>query len=131
QGVSKNPENGGTRSVVGERGLALAETFNYLSKSMQSIKGDLKEHIDGSVKDVNALVRNINNLSEQIKKVEPHGLLPNDLYDERDRLIDRLSEEMNIKVHYEESSDSALDVAVGIASIELLEIGRASCRERL
>src|SRR5699024_3669730 len=35
--------------------------------------------------------------------------------------IDRLSEEMNIKVHYEESSDSALDVAVGIASIELLD----------
>src|SRR5699024_3250645 len=40
---------------------------------------------------------------------------------ERDRLIDRLSEEMNIKVHYDESSDSALDVAVGIASIELLD----------
>lgn len=121
QDLSKDPEDGGTRSVVGERGLALAETFNYLSKSMQSIQGDLKEQIDGSVKDVNALLRNINNLNEQIKKVEPHGLLPNDLYDERDRLIDRLSEEMNIKVHYEESSDSALDVAVGIASIELLD----------
>src|SRR5699024_2600308 len=102
------------------RGLALAETFNYLSKSMQSIQGDLKEQIDGSVKDVNALLRNINNLNEQIKKVEHHGLLPNDLYDERDRLIDRLSEEMNIKVNYDESSYSALVVAVGIVAIELL-----------
>lgn len=35
QDLSKDPEDGGTRSVVGERGLALAETFNYLSKSMQ------------------------------------------------------------------------------------------------
>src|SRR5699024_6420933 len=40
QDLSKDPEDGGTRSVVGERGLALAETFNYLSKSMQSIQGD-------------------------------------------------------------------------------------------
>lgn len=121
QDLSKDPENDGARSVVGQRGLALAETFNHLSKSMQSIQGDLQEQVDGSVKDVNSLLRNINHLNEQIQKVEPHGLLPNDLYDERDQLIDKLSEEMNIKVHLTKSSESSKDVADGIASIELLD----------
>jgi len=121
QDLAANPENDGARSVVAQRGLAVAETFNYLSKSMQSIQGDLKEQIDGSVKDINALLRNINNLNEQIQKLEPHGLLANDLYDKRDQLIDSLSEQMNIKVHYSKSSSSSLDIADGLVSIEIVD----------
>lgn len=121
QDLAANPDNDGARSVVSQRGLAVAETFNHLSKSMQAIQGDLKEQVDASAKDINALLRNINNINEQIQKIEPHGLLANDLYDDRDRLIDSLSEKMNIKVHYSKSSTSALDVADGIASIELVD----------
>src|SRR5699024_3633669 len=72
-------------------------------------------------KDINALLRNINNLNEQIQKLEPHGLLANDLYDKRDQLIDSLSEQMNIKVHYSKSSSSSLDIADGLVSIELVD----------
>lgn len=126
QDLAANPDNDGARSVVAQRGLAVAETFNHLSKSMQSIQGDIKEQIDGSVDDINTLLKNINSLNEQIQRIEPHGLLANDLYDERDRLIDSLSEHVNIKVTYSKSSDSALDIADGIASIELLdESGRS------
>src|SRR5699024_7802270 len=101
--------------------LALAETFNHLSKSLQSIQADLKEQIDVSVEDINSLLRQINNVNEQIQKIEPHGMLANDLYDERDRLIDQLSEHMNIKVDYTPSSESALDIAEGLVSIEILD----------
>src|SRR5690625_4580489 len=121
QDLATNPENGGARSVVAQRGLAVAETFNHISKSIQAIQGDLKEQIDGSVQDVNALLRNINNLNEQIQKIEPHGLIANDLYDKRDRLIDQLSGQMNIKVHYSKSSESALNVGDGLVSIELVD----------
>src|SRR5690625_280821 len=121
QELATNPDNSGAREVVAERGLALSETFNYLSKSMQSIQTDLKDQIDASVDDINSLVRRINSINEQIQKIEPHGLLANDLYDERDLLIDQLSEMVNIKVHYTSSSDSALEIADGLASIELLD----------
>lgn len=121
QELAANPENGGARSVVAQRGLAVAETFNHLSKSIQAIQGDLKDQIDVSVEDINSVLRKINNLNDQIQKVEPHGMLANDLYDERDRLIDQLSGQMNIKVHYTKSSDSSLDIADGVASIELVD----------
>lgn len=121
QDLAVNPENAGARSVVAQRGLALAETFNHLSKSLQGIQSDLKEQIDASEKGINSLLDRINDLNEQIQKIEPHGFLANDLYDERDRLIDQLSEHMNIKVHYRPSSDSALEIAPGIVSIELLD----------
>src|SRR5690625_1294372 len=118
--LADHPDDSGARSVVAERGLALAETFNHLSRSLQSIQADLKEQIHGSVDDINSLLRQINDINEQIQRTEPHGYLANDLYDERDRLIDQLSGHMNIKVHYTKSSHSAQDIAEGIASSGLL-----------
>lgn len=121
QDLVDDVENTGARSVVAQRALALTETFNHLSRSLQSIQMDLKEQINVSVDNVNSLIRQIHGLNEQIVKIEPHGMLPNDLYDERDRLIDELSQYMNIKVHDTKSSDSSLDIADGVASIEILD----------
>lgn len=121
QDLADNPDNKGARSVVAHRGLALAETFNHLSRSLNSIQADLKEQIDVSTKNVNSLLTQINDLNKQIQKIEPHGMLANDLYDDRDRLIDQLSQHMNIKVHRHASSDSSLKIADGLVSIEVLD----------
>lgn len=121
QDLSASPTNSGARSVVSHRGFAVAETFNHLSKSLNSIRTDLKNQIDVTISDANSLLRQINELNNQIKQVEPHGYVANDLYDDRDRLIDELSEIVNIKVTNHKSSDSSLDVADGIVSIELVD----------
>lgn len=121
QDLADNVDNSGARSVVAQRGLAVAETFNHLSRSLQAIQIDLKDQIDVSVKNINSLLNQIHGINEQIVKIEPHGLLPNDLYDERDRLIDELSKYVNIKVHYTSSSEGAPQIADGLASIELLD----------
>lgn len=121
QELSADPTNDGARSVVANRGLAVAETFNHLSDNLHSIRTDLKDQIDTTVLDANSLLRQINEINEQVKKVEPHGYLPNDLYDERDRLIDELSQIVNIDVQYDKSSKSSLDIAQGIAKIEIVD----------
>src|SRR5699024_457549 len=121
QDLVDDVENTGARSVVAQRALALAETYNHMSRSLQSIQMDLKDQIDVNVENINSLVRQIHSINEQIVKIEPHELLPNDMYDERDRLIDELSKYVNIKVHYSSSSTGSLDIADGLASIELLD----------
>ena len=134
QDLAVNPDNSGARSVVVNRGLAVTETFNHFSRSLQSIRTDLNNQINVMVNNesedkkstINSLLKQINDINEQVQKIEPHGYLPNDLYDERDRLIDKLSELVNIKVEYHESSTSALDHADGLVSIELVnEIGQS------
>ncbi|WP_164218341.1 flagellar hook-associated protein FlgK [Virgibacillus sp. YIM 98842] len=120
QDLAVSPDNSGARSVVAERGLAVSETFNYLADSLTTIRSDLKNQIDVTVADANSLMRQIHGVNEQIKQLEPHGYLPNDLYDERDRLIDDLSNMMNIKVTYEKSGESSPDIAKGLASIEVI-----------
>lgn len=119
--LSKEPDSTGARSVVAERGIAVADTFNYLSDSLQSIRKDEKEQIDVTKQDVNNIAEEVQALNEQIKNVEAHGDLANDLYDDRDKLIDELSGIMDIKVSYSKSGDGSMEIADGLATIEAVD----------
>ncbi|UFT98549.1 flagellar hook-associated protein FlgK [Radiobacillus kanasensis] len=120
QDLSVNPEDSGARSVVVERGIAVAETFNYLSTSLSAVRTDLENEIDVTQKELNSILNQINNVNQQISEIEPHGYLPNDLYDERDRLIDQLSNIVNVKVSYDASGGQPNPMAGGLATIELV-----------
>ncbi|WP_101843029.1 flagellar hook-associated protein FlgK [Halobacillus sp. Marseille-P3879] len=126
QDLSVDPEDSGARSVVRQRGQAVAETFNYLSDKLNGLKGDIGKEADVTTKDINSMASQINSLNQQIAEVEPHGQVPNDLYDERDNLIDKLSEQVNIEVTYENPPSSADAMATGKANITLIgESGEA------
>lgn len=121
QDLSVHPEDSGARSVVRQRGIALAETFNYTAQSLKEIQRDMQNQIDVSVNHINSLARQINNINKQIASVEPHGYLPNDLYDQRDLLVDELSKIVNIKVEPVASGGQALDIAEGKYTIKLID----------
>jgi flagellar hook-associated protein 1 len=120
QDLAVNPTNPGARSVVRQRGIAVTETFNYLHNSLSSIQSDLKNEISVTEKSINSILDQISKINGQIADVEPHKYLPNDLYDERDRLIDQLSTMVNIKVDYLSSGKGSLDIAEGQAVIKMV-----------
>ncbi|WP_336822030.1 flagellar hook-associated protein FlgK [Sporosarcina sp. USHLN248] len=117
--LSVNPENGGARKVVNQRGMAVADSFKYMYNSLTEIQSDIGKEIEIGAKDVNSLLKQIADLNRQISEVEPNGYLPNDLYDARDILIDQLSEFFPIEVSYEKSGGRALAIAEGSATISL------------
>lgn len=121
QDLSVHPEDSGARSVVRQRGLAVAETFNYTADSLKAVQRDLKSQINVTLNEINSLARQINNLNSQIASVEPHGFLPNDLYDQRDALVDRLSQIANVKVEQVGSGGQALEIAEGKYTIKLVD----------
>lgn len=120
QDLAVNPSSTGARSVVRERGIALAETFQYLSSSIKSVQTELKKELNVTVTDVNFLSSQINHLNQKIAEIEPHGYVANDLYDERDRLLDQLSSLANIKVTYTPSGGNSNELAEGVATVEIL-----------
>ncbi|QSS99616.1 flagellar hook-associated protein FlgK [Pontibacillus sp. ALD_SL1] len=120
QDLAVNPEDSGARSVVRQRGVAVAETFNYLSSSLKGIQSDFKNQIDVTTKEINSIATQINNINNQIGEIEPHGYLPNDLYDERDRLVDELSTLVDIKVTPVSSGESSLKIAEGKYKIDIV-----------
>ena len=120
QDLAVNPNNPGARSVVRQRGIAVADTFNYLHNSLAAVQKDIGNEINVTVDKVNSILNQINGLNDQIGSVEPHGYLPNDLYDERDRLIDELSSIVNIKVDYAGTGGNSHAGAEGKAIIKLV-----------
>jgi flagellar hook-associated protein 1 FlgK len=124
QDLAINPEDSGARSVVSQRAQAVADTFNYASTSLEAVRADLKSQIDVTTTEFNSIVTQINNVNQQIGGVEPHGHVPNDLYDERDRLIDRLSAIADVRVSYQKSSGQPSDIAMGKATITLNGVGK-------
>ncbi|OIN67168.1 flagellar hook-associated protein FlgK [Exiguobacterium sp. KRL4] len=92
QTLSTNPQDSGARSVVRQKAETLTQTFNYMAKALNQVQGDLKSEIEVSTKKVNDLFKKIHNINAEIHTVEPLGVLPNALYDERDRYFDELAE---------------------------------------
>jgi flagellar hook-associated protein 1 len=120
QDLSVNPENEGARAVVRQRGVAVAESFNYLYNSLSQIRTDLGQEIKTGLLEVNSILKQISELNDQIKAIEPNGYLPNDLYDKRDALVDELSKFFHVQVEPVPSGGNALDIAEGIYEISLV-----------
>ncbi|WP_214842319.1 flagellar hook-associated protein FlgK [Exiguobacterium sp. s150] len=97
QDLSVNPDDTGARSVVRQRAMTLTETFNYMSSSLSKVQDDLKSEADVVVKKINDLMTKIANVNRQIGDSEPLGVLPNELYDERDRYMDELAQYIDFK----------------------------------
>lgn len=119
QTLATSPENGGARAVVVERGVAVADSFNYINKSLTEIQTNLGKEIGVSTKNINSILKQIGELNKQISEVEPNGYMPNDLYDARDNLLDQLSTLVPIEVSYEKSGGRALDIAEGTVTVKI------------
>lgn len=116
QDLSVNPENSGARSVVLQRGEALADTFNYLSNSLTNIRSDLQNQMGVTTKKANTILTEINNINKEVRKLETHGYTANDLYDKRDLLLDELSQIIPIKVEYDKPA-----FGDGVATVTLMD----------
>ena len=123
QGLTANAENSGAREVVASTGVMVADTLNYYYNSLTSVKTDIGNQINVKASEINTIISSIDQLNQQISKVEPHGLVPNELYDKRDVLVDNLSQLVSIKVNNVIPSDygKASDVATGLYNIELMK----------
>ncbi|WP_067843231.1 flagellar hook-associated protein FlgK [Amphibacillus sediminis] len=124
QDLIGNADHSGTREIVAQRAQAIADTYQYIDTSLQEVRDDLSSQIDVSAASLNSILSQLNAINVEIAGIEPHGLVPNDLYDERDRLLDSLSELVDIEVTYERSSGMPSPIAEGIATVKLKNVGQ-------
>ncbi|MEC2055475.1 flagellar hook-associated protein FlgK [Peribacillus psychrosaccharolyticus] len=122
QDLTSNTDNSGAREVAAASGQTVADTLNYYYNSLTSVQADSKDQITVTAEQINTLVGNIEKLNKEISSIEPHGYLPNDLYDQRDLLVDELSGLINIKVTkvQPENYGIAKDFAEGLYNIEVI-----------
>ncbi|MCY9546093.1 flagellar hook-associated protein FlgK [Lysinibacillus xylanilyticus] len=118
--VIDNPKDTAARQVLISKGVAIAESFNYMDRQLKQIQGNIGNEISVSTDKVNSILKQIAALNKQIQEVEPSGYVPNDLYDARDVLVDQLNEHIPVTVSMQKSGGLAKDVAEGSMTITYL-----------
>ncbi|AFG36888.1 flagellar hook-associated protein FlgK [Spirochaeta africana] len=97
QELSIHPDQMASRQAVLQRGSALMDGIQNQYQDLHRIQVMLEDEIKGGVESVNQLTRDIAALNEEIVKVEAVGDNPNDLYDRRDLLVERLGTKVAIQ----------------------------------
>ena len=107
--LSTNPENDGMRSIVRNKGRALADTFNRLNKDLEDLSENIRSDLTQKTEEVNQLVDHIHNLNQKINRQQ--NALSADLLDERDMTVKKLSEYVDIKA--KEADNGQITISTG------------------
>ena len=97
QELSTKPENLTVRALVRERGVALAKTLNHMGSQLEKLQKDLDFQIKTIVGEINGYADQLADLNNQIFKFELGGNQANDLRDQRNLVLDKLSQQVNIE----------------------------------
>ena len=105
QELSLHPADSAPRKAVLERGKTLVDAIHERFKGLSGIRDMLEQDIQGTVSQVNDLTRRIAGLNEEIQKIRAQGDNPNDLYDRRDLLVEKLGKIINIETDQRDSDE--------------------------
>jgi len=90
--LASRPQDLATREVVLARAQEVAVRFASAGGQLDSLQAGVGQDLRLAVERVNELAERVADVNQQIARLQGFGHSPNDLLDERDRLIGRLSE---------------------------------------
>jgi flagellar hook-associated protein 1 len=111
QDLTNDPQDAGGRGALVEQSDTLAGAIKGRYSQLVSIRKDLDDQIKVQLENVNNLADQVASLNVKIAQVELVGQNANDLRDQRDQVLDELSQVA--KVSYSETTDGAVNVFVG------------------
>lgn len=110
QELNKNPESLTTRALVRERAISLTKGINGVSTSLKKLQEDLNFETKVAVDEINGYAQQIAKLNQIIYGMELDGAMANDIRDQRNLILDKLSEV--VKINYYEDSEKRFHVAI-------------------
>jgi len=111
QELSKAPESLTVRALVKQRADALVNYLNQTGNQINKLQDDLNTEIKNRIDEVNDITEKIAALNVKIMSAVAAGNTPNDYYDQRNLLCDRLSKLVKIDVW--ETQEGSMDILVG------------------
>lgn len=94
--LSKDPDSVGAKNVVVENAKYLVNNINKVYGKLDELQTSLQKQQDNILHDVNRMLSDLEELNKNINIIQGSGKSPNDLMDERDRILDDLSFKMNL-----------------------------------
>lgn len=106
--LANSTDEKAARTVLVERANVLTDVVNHHFEQFTDLRNNVNIEIKERVKEVNQIAEKIAKLNERILKSESVGDNPNDLYDKRDLLIDKLSKTVDLNISREDKDELIL-----------------------
>lgn len=111
QDLSNDPASIPTRQALLGDATGLANRFQSLNQRLSELESETNQRLSLAVDDINRLTSSIADVNNRIAAASGGSSAPNDLLDERDRLVLALSEQVSVSTTIQ--SDGSMSVFVG------------------
>jgi flagellar hook-associated protein 1 len=105
QQLHSAPASDSARAAVVTKANALVQSLQSTAASASTIKNDARDRLESTVVQVNADLVRISELNKQIASQQAKGADTSDLRDERDRMLDGVSEEIGIRTYTRDNGE--------------------------
>ncbi|MFN8457148.1 MAG: flagellar hook-associated protein FlgK [Anaerolineae bacterium] len=109
--LATSPDSSATRAHVAETAAAFSASMRETYRQLSNFQGELDDRIAMQVQQVNDLAHRIADLNGSIRMVQSISQQPNDLRDERDKLLTELSGIVEVDSY--EDENGAVTVSLG------------------
>lgn len=111
-GVADDPSSTSARQVMLSEANSLSDRFAYINGRFESLRNNVTKDMRQIAVEINDLAKAIGSINHTIVQAkEIGGKSPNDLLDQRDRLVQQLAEKTSVRVS--EQDDGRLNVFIG------------------
>jgi flagellar hook-associated protein 1 FlgK len=120
--LDKDPSSSIKQNLVVQKASLFVSRAQAASTALREYQENLNDQVKNMVADINKIGYQIYDLNDQIAKIEAGGLeTAYDLRDERDMLLDELSE--MTKISYKELSNGRVEVSIeGVSFVDELKV---------
>lgn len=106
QSIVSNSSSESTKTQFISSAKALTDYFNNMYGNLQELQKDVNLEIKQNVDQINSIAEKIATLNKQINVIELSGAKANELRDQREKLVDELSEIVDVDITEYEITDS-------------------------
>ena len=96
QELSKNPNDLASKDIMLQNSKYLANNISNIKEKLEKLISQADKKLEDDVTEINDMLNRLKDLDKQIKIIQGSGKSPNDLMDERDKIIDDLSYKVDI-----------------------------------
>ncbi len=108
--LNGDPSNTSIRADLRDRAQSLVVAFNERANQLTQLREDQDLTIQSRVDEINDIAKQLAALNIEIPRVRSLNNQPNDLLDERDRLLDRLTEISGTQAYTQENGETIVSI---------------------
>ncbi|MGB3367549.1 MAG: flagellar hook-associated protein FlgK [Acidaminobacteraceae bacterium] len=120
QELNKNPESLTTRALVRQRGIALTQGINGIYTRLSNLQEDSNFELKVAVNEINGYAKEISKLNKVIFESELEGGRANDVRDQRNLLVDKLSGITEVNYYEETTANGGTKFHISVSGHELV-----------